>query len=243
VENVSNLACYGAAPICLVNCLNFASPVHPTIYWQLEQCTRGLGDMARTLKIPVVGGNVSLYNESDEFGTQIKPTPSIGVAGKGDLLPLCTPSDGDELALIGKSDLVFGGSVLDAISGCGGAAPAVADPSILPAIRSMVEKGRVQGITDLSHGGLLAALGALAPHATVSLGEEMFAGLFAESYGRFLLAFRNESQLTALPYQIIGEVGGEILKIRGSEGELILSSQELQEWENSITRLMRHAWQ
>ncbi|HZD43850.1 MAG TPA: AIR synthase-related protein, partial [Methanomicrobiales archaeon] len=62
VENASNLACMGAEPLCLVNCLNFASPLHPEIYWQLEQCILGLGSMARTLNIPIVGGNVSLYN-------------------------------------------------------------------------------------------------------------------------------------------------------------------------------------
>ncbi len=62
-----------------MDCLNFASPEHPEIAWQIEQCVLGLGgDAARRMGIPVVGGNVSLYNESDEFGTQIKPTPSIG---------------------------------------------------------------------------------------------------------------------------------------------------------------------
>jgi phosphoribosylformylglycinamidine synthase II len=242
VENVSNLACFGATPLCLVNCLNFASPVHPDIYWQLEQCTRGLGAMARTLEIPVVGGNVSLYNESDEFGTQIKPTPSIGVAGKGDLLPSRMPCDGDELALIGESVPCYGGSVLDAIFGCGGIAPPLADPSILPAIRSLVVKGRVQGITDISHGGLLAALSTLAPRSTISLKEDMFAGLFSESYGRFLLAFRNESQLKGMPYTVLGETGGDALRLRGSEGELILTSDELAEARASVTRTMRHAW-
>jgi phosphoribosylformylglycinamidine synthase II len=242
VENVSNLACHGAVPLCLVNCLNFASPIHPNIYWQLEQCSRGLGDMARILEIPVVGGNVSLYNESDEFGTQIKPTPSVGVAGKGDLTRNLAPSDGDELALVGSSGPWYGGSVLDAISGCGGNAPPVAETSILPLIRSLVANGRVQGITDLSHGGLLAALSSLAPRSTVSLEGDMLAGLFAESYGRFLLVFRNESQLTGLPYTVLGEVGGEVLRLQGSEGELILSAQEIQKAATSVTRAMRRAW-
>ena len=78
IENASNLACLGADPLSLVNCLNFASPEHPEVNWQLEQCVLGLGDAARRMAIPVVGGNVSLYNESDEFGTQIKPTRRSG---------------------------------------------------------------------------------------------------------------------------------------------------------------------
>ncbi len=242
VENVSNLACYGADPLCLVNCLNFASPIHPDIYWQLEQCTRGLGDMARRLEIPVVGGNVSLYNESDEFGTQIKPTPSIGVAGKGILTRSQIPSDGDELALIGKTLPRFGGSVLDAVTGCGGEAPPVADTTPLPSIRRLVSKGRVQGITDLSHGGLLAALSGLAPRSSISLEGDMLEALFSESYGRFLIAFRNESQLKGLPCKLLGEVRGELLRVRGSSGELVLSAQDLADARGSITRMMRHAW-
>jgi phosphoribosylformylglycinamidine synthase len=243
VENVSNLACYGAVPLCLVDCLNFASPIHPNVYWQLEQCTRGLGEMARILGIPVVGGNVSLYNESDEFNTQIKPTPSLGVVGKGDLFRCPVPSDGDELALVGENAVCYGGSVLDAISGCGGSPPPMADPSIVAAVRSRVADRQVQGITDLSHGGLLAALSALAPRSTISLGEDMFAGLFSESYGRFLLAFRNESQLNGLPYTILGEVGGEGLRLQGSEGELALSIGDIRESHAAVTRAMRRAWQ
>jgi phosphoribosylformylglycinamidine synthase II len=229
MENVSNLACAGATPLCLVNCLNFASPVHPHIYWQLEQSTHGLGDMARILGVPVVGGNVSLYNESDEFSTQIKPTPSIGVIGKGNLISQSPPSDGDELAL-------------DAISGCGGAAPPIAEHAVLSAVRSLVEEKKVQGITDLSCGGLIAALTRLAPRSTIDLGEEMFTVLFSESYGRFLLAFRNESQLAGLTYSVLGKVGGETLTIKGSEGGLILSPAELREAGSTITRIMRHAW-
>ncbi len=241
-ENVSNLACHGATPLCLVDCLNFASPVHPNIYWQLEQCTRGLGDMCRTMGIPVVGGNVSLYNESDEYGTQIKPTPSIGVVGKGELLRRNAPADGDELAVVGTSPGDFGGSVMDAVYGCGGEAPPLADISILPKIRRLVAEGHDRGITDLSHGGLLVALSSLAPRSNISLDEEIFSGLFAESYGRFLIAFRNESQLTGLPYTVVGETGGEVMRVKGSEGELMLSRADLQEARSSLTRTMRHAW-
>jgi phosphoribosylformylglycinamidine synthase len=243
VENVSNLACHGATPLCLVDCLNFASPVHPNIYWQLEQCTRGLGDMSRTLGIPVVGGNVSLYNESDEYETQIKPTPSLGLVGKGDIHPPLSPYEGNELALAGKTGSHYGGSVLDAVTGCGGTAPGIADPSILPSVRSLVERRAVCGVTDLSHGGLIAALYTLAPHSIVDMKMDLFQALFSESYGRFLLAFRNESQLSGLEYSIIGEVGGKSLKVKGLMEELVFTPDELREANTSLTRMMRHAWQ
>lgn len=86
-ENAANLACMGGVPLCIVDCLNFASPENPEVYWQLEESMKGLSLMATTMKIPVVGGNVSLYNESEEFGTRILPTPSLGMAGKGPVTP------------------------------------------------------------------------------------------------------------------------------------------------------------
>ena len=242
VENASNLACCGAEPLCIINCLNFASPVHAEVNWQLEQCVLGLGDMARTMGTPVVGGNVSLYNESDEFGTQIKPTPSIGIVGKGPAVPPPYPSDGDELALIGRTGPHFGGSVLDAVTGCGGPAPPLADPAIIPEISTLVRSGGIFGVTDLSHGGLIAALNQLAPLAHITLGNELLQGLFSETYGRFLVACRNESRLTGLPYKIIGEVGGTTLEITGINGRVTLGRSELSAAKAAITAVMRHSW-
>jgi len=242
VENASNLACCGAEPLCIINCLNFASPVHAEVNWQLEQCVLGLGDMARTMGTPVVGGNVSLYNESDEFGTQIKPTPSIGIVGKGPAVPPPYPSDGDELALIGRTGPHFGGSVLDAVTGCGGPAPPLADPAIIPEISTLVRSGGIFGVTDLSHGGLIAALNQLAPLSRINLEDELLKGLFSETYGRFLLACRNESSLTGLPHHIIGEVGGPTLEITGTDGKLRLKKTELMAAKAAITAVMRHSW-
>ena len=241
IENASNLACHGATPLCLVDCLNFASPIHPDVYWQLEQCTRGLGDMARTLGIPVVGGNVSLYNESDEFGTHIKPTPSLGMIGKGEILPSLSPFDGNELALVGETNPSFGGSVLDAVTSCGGGAPPIADSTVLTAIRSLVDRGRVTGVTDLSQGGLLAAFATISPRASAQLPGDLLTMLFSEAYGRFLIAIESEASLNGLHYSIIGEVKGNLLKVTGSDGELVLTPRELEEARSSITRMMRYS--
>jgi phosphoribosylformylglycinamidine synthase len=187
LENAANLAVLGAGPLCIVNCLNFASPVHPEIYWQIEQCILGLGDMARRMRVPVVGGNVSLYNESDEFGTKILPTPSIGLLGKGEVRRWRGAPEGSLLALVGESGPEYGGSVLDAVTGCGGEPPAVADPGLVSEIRQLVAGGRCAAATDLSQGGLLSALAALAPSAGVVLGGDALCELFSESAGRALL--------------------------------------------------------
>jgi phosphoribosylformylglycinamidine synthase len=239
LENAGNLAVLGARPLCIVNCLNFASPVHPEIYWQIEQCVLGLGDMARRMGVPVVGGNVSLYNESDEFGTKILPTPSIGLLGKGRVRHWTTAPEGSRLALVGESKPEFGGSVLDAVTGCGGEPPAVADPAVIMAVRDLVAEGVVGAATDLSQGGLLAALAALAPSSAVELGPDALSEIFSESSGRFLLAVKDEERLRGLPYRLIGEAGGDGLRIRAGTQSLDLSPGELEQALSSLTGVMR----
>lgn len=239
IENASNLACLGAEPLCIVNCLNFASPEHPEIYWQLEQCVLGLGDAARAIETPVVGGNVSLYNESDEFGTRIKPTPSLGMIGRGEVREWTAPKDGDILALIGATEPDFGGSVLDAVTGCGGPAPGMADPAVVAVVRDLVRAGSVTAATDLSRGGLLAALVKMAPQAEVSLTGDPLEELFSETYGRFLVAVRDEADLAGVEHRTIGRVGGNTLTLRLKDGEVIITPEELETALSSISRLMR----
>src|SRR5207244_13479069 len=78
-EATLNVACAGALPVALVNCLNFGNPEHPEVMWQLAEAIDGLAAACRRLGIPVVGGNVSLYNES--AGRDIDPTPVVGMVG------------------------------------------------------------------------------------------------------------------------------------------------------------------
>jgi phosphoribosylformylglycinamidine synthase II len=238
-ENAANLACMGATPLCLLDCLNFASPVHPEVYWQLEQCIFGMGDMARRMNIPVVGGNVSLYNESDEFNTKIKPTPTIGMVGKGKARSWQQPAEGYELALIGSAGAHFGGSVLDAVSGCGGNAPGQADPAIVDIIRTKVRQNAFEAVTDISQGGLLGALSVISPQAMVRIDGDPYEQLFSETYGRFLAAFNNESALKGLNYTVIGTVGGDSLNISFKTNAIAISNKEMKKALSSLTRLMR----
>jgi phosphoribosylformylglycinamidine synthase II len=240
LENACNLACRGADPLCIVNCLNFASPVHPGIYWQLSQSVAGMGDMARTLGIPVVGGNVSLYNESDEWNTQIKPTPSIGMAGKGPQQGFRPPGEGCILAIVGTTLPEFGGSVLDAVTGCGGYAPGVGDHAPIESIRDLVRSGAVEAATDLSHGGLIAALAKIAPAASVHLAGDPLEQLFSETYGRFLVACRDPAVLEGLSFAVIGEVGSGPLSIRCESESFEIDASEIKEARATITRLMSY---
>ncbi|WP_214041068.1 phosphoribosylformylglycinamidine synthase subunit PurL [Methanoculleus sp.] len=240
IENASNLACLGADPLCIVDCLNFASPEHPEIAWQIEQCVLGLGDAARKMETPIVGGNVSLYNESDEFETQIKPTPSLGMVGRGEVREWTAPQDGDVLALIGTTGPDFGGSVLGAVTGCGGSAPAIADPAVVVAVRDLVRADNVTAATDLSRGGLLAALAKVAPCSDVTLAGDPLEELFSETYGRFLVAVRDEAALAGTGHRVIGTVGGDALTLRLRDGTVVITPGELDAALSATTRTMRY---
>ncbi len=111
-ESLLNLACVGARPLAVVNCLNFGNPENPEVMWQLSEAVDGMASACRALGVPVVGGNVSLYNES--AGTDIYPTPVIGLLGIVDRLdrrpPGATLVDGHRLLLLGPEADGLGGS-------------------------------------------------------------------------------------------------------------------------------------
>ena len=103
-ESVANLACVGATAKAVVNCLNFGNPEHPEVMWQLSEAIDGMAEACRALGLPVIGGNVSLYNESG--GRDIDPTPVIGLLGLVDHLVAPPPAwawrDGDAVLLVGR---------------------------------------------------------------------------------------------------------------------------------------------
>jgi phosphoribosylformylglycinamidine synthase len=101
---VANLACVGAAPLAIVNCLNFGNPEHPEVMWQLSEAIDGLAEGANAYSLPIIGGNVSLYNESG--GRDIDPTPVLGLLGLVESLVAPPPgwawSEGDTVFLLGE---------------------------------------------------------------------------------------------------------------------------------------------
>ncbi|MHC1570262.1 MAG: phosphoribosylformylglycinamidine synthase subunit PurL, partial [Methermicoccaceae archaeon] len=148
IENASNLAVKGAEPLAIVNCLNFADPDDPEVFYDFEQCVLGLGDGAGLLGVPVVGGNVSFYNESEEMGTKVVPTPSIGMVGlvRPDHIPSMCFEQGKEVVLVGDTRAELGGSEYCALAGSdGGIAPSMRDEyaKTIGAVRSAIADGLV----------------------------------------------------------------------------------------------------
>jgi phosphoribosylformylglycinamidine synthase len=154
-ESVLNLACVGARPVAVVNCLNFGNPEHAEVMWQLSEAVDGMADACRAFGLPVVGGNVSLYNESR--GADIDPTPVIGMLGIVDALDRPPPGvrleDGGRVLLLGE---VRHGPIDFA-----------AHTRVANAVRDLVIGGRVQGAHDVAEGGLLLTLAEMAVRSGV----------------------------------------------------------------------------
>ncbi|HWQ44589.1 MAG TPA: phosphoribosylformylglycinamidine synthase subunit PurL [Methanosarcina barkeri] len=256
VENAMNLAVKGAEGLVIVNCLNFGNPDRPEIYWQFKNAVLGLGDAARELSIPVVGGNVSLYNESDEFKTAIPPTPSIGMIGKVDLeTPLPSSffaKSGDSIILVGETMADMGGSEYYACFGAqnAGKVPQVPKnaPKIIKAVIEAVKSGKLSSAHDLSLGGMSAGLAKMCRDigAKVNLSEiaEMQADelLFSEAPARALLATGEPDAvleiLKDVPHIVVGKVEGTTLEIKGKDFEISLSLKEVSDAYGSLTRFM-----
>jgi phosphoribosylformylglycinamidine synthase II len=164
LECAQNLACAGADPLGLTNCLNFGNPEKPHIAWQLSRAIDGIAAACHALGVPVTGGNVSLYNEGLEG--PIFPTPVIGMVGKLDD-PGAVPSmgwrdEGDQILLVGPFAPALAGSELEKQrGGLSRGLPAVdldEQARALAAVRALVNSGAVASIHDVSDGGLACAL-------------------------------------------------------------------------------------
>jgi phosphoribosylformylglycinamidine synthase II len=242
LECASNLACVGAEPLGVTNCLNFGNPEKPTVAWQLTESVRGLGDACRALDLPVVGGNVSLYNETPSG--PIYPTPVIGMVGE-----ISDPArsggrvwrEGDAIALVGPFDPSLAGSELEKLRGkLGPGLPEVEIEAVAEAIvlvRKAVSDGEVGSVTDISDGGTFTALAEMALAAGVGFRCDLVGlmartdcaaedALFGEGPGGFLLAGHRQT-LEGLgghgvPLEMIGTVEGETLFARAGELEIDL---------------------
>ncbi|MBM7654219.1 phosphoribosylformylglycinamidine synthase subunit PurL [Neobacillus cucumis] len=203
-EAARNIVCSGAEPLAITDNLNFGNPEKPEVFWQIEKAADGMSEACRVLETPVIGGNVSLYNETS--GTAIYPTPVVGMVGLvTDLDHITTQhfkENGDLIYLVGETKDEFGGSELQKLLNgrVFGKAPELdvtvekeRQNQVLAAIRA----GLVQSAHDLSEGGLGVAL-AESLFANEKLGAEVTIGgnsvsaLFSETQSRFLLTVKPE---------------------------------------------------
>ncbi|MFL5866283.1 MAG: phosphoribosylformylglycinamidine synthase subunit PurL [Thermoleophilaceae bacterium] len=226
LECASNLACAGAEPLGLTNCLNFGNPEKPHIAWQLSEAVRGLAEACGALGVPVVGGNVSLYNEGPEG--PIYPTPVVGMVGR---LPdpevagrLGFALEGDAIAICGVFAPSLPGGELWKLRGepLPDGLPAVdiaAVRSAQEAVREPVRAGELSSAHDIAEGGLLVAVAesclAGGIGASLELGDsaESLRELFGEGPGGFVVSGPSEV-LQRLRGRIIGTVGGDALEVR-----------------------------
>ncbi|HSP94929.1 MAG TPA: phosphoribosylformylglycinamidine synthase subunit PurL [Thermoanaerobaculia bacterium] len=260
-EAAHSIACVGARPLAITDCLNFGNPEKPEVMGQFEAAVRGIADACRALEIPVVSGNVSFYNETD--GRAIPPTPTIGMVGLledvGRHVRLPFARKGDTIALLGRTRDELGGSeFLRVIRGRDeGPCPEVdlaAEKRLIELLARLAEQGRLASAHDLSDGGLAVALAECAMSsgvgAEVALDSTLrpSALLFGETAGRVLVAFgpdeeaaiRSEAERLTVPFELAGRTGGERLRI-ATGGKVLLDESvgALKEiWANSFTRAM-----
>jgi phosphoribosylformylglycinamidine synthase subunit PurL len=232
-EAALNVACAGARPVAIVNCLNFGNPEHPEVMWQLSEAIDGMAEAAQALDVPVVGGNVSLYNESR--GRDIDPTPVVGMVGLIDELDRRPPGaglvEGGRVLLLGDAgDASLGGSAWARRRGhLGGELPTVdyeRHRSLLGVVRDLVSDGILAGIHDVSEGGLGVALAEMAFAGGVGVrvtGVDDHAQLFSEAPSRVVVCAVPERAPEVLrraadagvPASLLGGSGGDRLVVEG----------------------------
>ncbi|MDF2937885.1 MAG: purL, partial [Paenibacillaceae bacterium] len=228
-EAARNIVCSGAEPLAITDNLNFGNPEKPEIFWQLEKSVDGMAEACRRLGTPVIGGNVSLYNENNKGA--IYPTPVVGMVGLvHDTDHITTQGfkqEGDVILLLGETRAELGGSELQyAVHGVTEGRPPVIDldveKKLLDGVLSAIQAGLVASAHDVSDGGLAAALAESCISggvgASVKLRSELRGDhlLFSESQSRILLSAKPEkaAELAAhlsaagVPVSEIGHVAG-----------------------------------
>ncbi len=228
LECAANLACVGAEPLGLTNCLNFGNPEKPHVAWQLERSVAGMADALTELGVPVVGGNVSLYNESG--GGPIYPTPVVGMVGavpdtalapgygfarEGDAVALVAArgaqvsARGSELAKLAGEELPLGLNPIDV----GGVR------EVIELVRAAARSGALSSAHDVAEGGLAVALAECTVAGGIGAvvewdGDEDPVQLFGEGAGRFVVSGGAQAIEALGPLATrIGTVGGAALSV------------------------------
>ncbi len=247
IEGALNVACSGAAPIGVTDCLNFGSPETDVGAWQLERAIDGIADACRALDLPVVSGNVSLYNETPDG--PILPTPVVGTVGLLDEAESALPMSwrrGDEVWLLGEpadEPAALAGSELAWRRGQRGGRPTLdiaAAARLIGLLPELVRDRVIAGAHDLSTGGLAVALARMAIRSGSGANIELdvahpTAALFGERAGRALIALPPSQgaplgarlEAAAVSGRRIGGVEGSSLHIRAGSADVDLLVDDL----------------
>ncbi len=258
-EAALNVALTGAYPIAAVDNLNFGNPENPEVMWQFSESIDGISEACNDLDVPVVGGNVSFYNTTDE--QDIHPTPVVGLLGLADPVPEYVPRldgarPGNEIWLFGAVHATnLSGSILESVlyEHLGGR-PTAADATIgTAAVKlaiELVHQGLVRSQHDLSDGGLAVALAEMAIRSRVgaTIAYDDWRHLFSEDPHRFIAAVpvRHSDDVGDLARQIgidaqrIGGFGGDRLVFERADGasDAIALLEATDVWHNAIRSRM-----
>lgn len=260
-EAARNIVASGGRPLAITDGLNFGNPERPDRYWQFREGVMGISEACRELDTPVISGNVSFYNETEQEA--IYPTPIIGMVGViEDVRKACTAAfkeAGDLVLMLGETRAEIGGSeYLAQIHGIeGGRIPHLnlaLEKRVQNLLLEAIEAGMVTSAHDISDGGLAVALaeaamghglGAEINIVTVLRRDE---ALFSESQSRFIITIKTqdlkklEEKLRdhQIPYQLLGSVKGEHLKITINHEEVVnLPVKEMEQaWRGALQCIM-----
>ena len=241
-EASRNVACAGARPLAATNCLNFGNPERPAIMWQFAKAVEGIGAACRALDVPITGGNVSLYNETD--GRAIYPTPVIGIVGLLEhadrVVSRAFKKTGDAVILLGEGRGELGGSeylkvMYDLVRGVPPAIDLVAERALQDLLVELADARLMRSAHDCSDGGLAVTLaeccfdtdgtGVEASIGGVQVsrhaGINLAAALFGESASRVVISTAPEEANAVLaraakagvPAALVGRVGGTTIRI------------------------------
>jgi len=243
IESGRNVAMSGARPLAITDCLNYGNPENPEVMWQFGQGCLGIKEACAELNTPVIGGNVSLYNETE--GVSVFPTPSIATVGVNDdqnkVLMSSFQKEGNILYLVGETKHEFGGSLYmkELCGTVAGELPEIDYAKELKLWDLVIEAnkaGLLECAKDASSGGVAVALAKMAAVSdkgcNVSMSVEDKRDIFSETFSRAIVEVRPENQTAFeelvskyLPFELIGTVGGDEIKIN----DVTMSMEQLKE--------------
>jgi phosphoribosylformylglycinamidine synthase len=264
-EAARNVACAGGVPIGATNCLNFGNPERPEIMWQFVEAVEGLADACKALDIPITGGNVSLYNETD--GRAIYPTPIIGVVGLIEhadrVLSRTFKHAGDDIVLLGEGFGELGGSeylkvVLGKVQGEPPRWDLDRERSLIRLLTRAAAEGLLQSAHDCSDGGVAVTLcecafdcGGVGLDVDLPAARSAAATLFGESASRAVVSVKPDARAAVMqvaaeegvPALAIGRTGGSRIRMAVA-GELAIDGDvaELERiWSDALSQFFRNA--
>ncbi|MES1259371.1 MAG: AIR synthase related protein, partial [Gemmatimonadota bacterium] len=257
-EAARNIACTGARPLGVTDCLNFGNPEQPDIFFQFTEACRGIGDACRAFGTPVTGGNVSLYNQNPAGA--IDPTPTVGMVGLLADVNKTVPShfqyNGDAILLLGATRGHLGGSaywaeVLDTVGGAPPPIDLTAERHLQDFLVAAADQSLLTSAHDLSDGGLAVALAECCiggPWDVVTMGADVDLGghadaatdegwLFGEDGARALVSCSPE--LVAEIQQLAHAHGTQChyLGLVGEDGGDVVIRRDQRSWQWPVDRL------